>query len=248
MIMRLAVATAMAVCACSVWGQAPPNAAETTSSAFPHPIVLLLRDGSVQEELRLKDVQKKAIAAIVAKVDEPLWLLRDAPPQAAWEKTRPLLEHVESAAQRVFDANQRRRFEQILLQALGSAALGRPAVMRELNLTVDQRQQLQTIDEATQRELRDLQDKVNGGKETAGAAKAAAIQAQQQQRKAALLTDAQKQHWATLGGKPFDFARLRQVAVAAPELRAVDAWVNTAPLSLAGLRGRVVALHFWTFG
>jgi hypothetical protein len=33
-----------------------------------------------------------------------------------------------------------------------------------------------------------------------------------------------------------------------PELQGVTEWVNTKPLTLAGLKGRVVVLHFWTFG
>ena len=34
---------------------------------------------------------------------------------------------------------------------------------------------------------------------------------------------------------------------AAPEL-AAGAWVNSQPLTLHGLRGRVVLVDFWTFG
>jgi hypothetical protein len=33
----------------------------------------------------------------------------------------------------------------------------------------------------------------------------------------------------------------------APEL-AAGKWINSAPLSIEGLRGRVVAVEFWTFG
>lgn len=33
-----------------------------------------------------------------------------------------------------------------------------------------------------------------------------------------------------------------------PELRGVDQWLNSKPLTLEGLRGRVVVVHFWTFG
>lgn len=34
----------------------------------------------------------------------------------------------------------------------------------------------------------------------------------------------------------------------APELRGISTWINSAPLRLADLRGKVVLVHFWTFG
>ncbi|HEU5191591.1 MAG TPA: hypothetical protein VFX14_18040 [Methylomirabilota bacterium] len=34
---------------------------------------------------------------------------------------------------------------------------------------------------------------------------------------------------------------------AAPEITG-ERWINSAPLSMAGLRGRVVLVEFWTFG
>ena len=33
----------------------------------------------------------------------------------------------------------------------------------------------------------------------------------------------------------------------APELRGITAWINSPPLTLASLRGKVVLVHFWTF-
>lgn len=36
--------------------------------------------------------------------------------------------------------------------------------------------------------------------------------------------------------------------IPAPELRGIDVWINSKPLSLKDLRGKVVVLHFWTFG
>jgi hypothetical protein len=36
--------------------------------------------------------------------------------------------------------------------------------------------------------------------------------------------------------------------VPAPELRGIEKWINSKPLSLKQLRGKVVILHFWTFG
>ena len=35
---------------------------------------------------------------------------------------------------------------------------------------------------------------------------------------------------------------------AAPELKDLDEWMNSKPLQLKDLRGRVIVLHFWTFG
>ena len=34
----------------------------------------------------------------------------------------------------------------------------------------------------------------------------------------------------------------------APEIRGISAWINSDPLTLAALRGKVVLVHFWTFG
>jgi hypothetical protein len=33
-----------------------------------------------------------------------------------------------------------------------------------------------------------------------------------------------------------------------PELTGVTEWINSKPLTLEGLKGKVVVLHFWTFG
>ena len=34
----------------------------------------------------------------------------------------------------------------------------------------------------------------------------------------------------------------------ARELTGISDWINSAPLTLASLRGKVVLVHFWTFG
>jgi hypothetical protein len=38
-----------------------------------------------------------------------------------------------------------------------------------------------------------------------------------------------------------------EVGTAAPEI-AGGPWINSAPLTMAGLRGRVVLVEFWTYG
>jgi hypothetical protein len=34
----------------------------------------------------------------------------------------------------------------------------------------------------------------------------------------------------------------------APELKGINEWINSKPLSLSDLKGKVVVVHFWTFG
>ena len=34
----------------------------------------------------------------------------------------------------------------------------------------------------------------------------------------------------------------------APEFKEVSEWLNTKPLHMRDLRGKVVVVHFWTFG
>lgn len=39
-----------------------------------------------------------------------------------------------------------------------------------------------------------------------------------------------------------------EMNIPAPELKAIDEWINSKALQLKDLRGKVVVLHFWTFG
>ena len=39
-----------------------------------------------------------------------------------------------------------------------------------------------------------------------------------------------------------------EMRMKAPELTNVTEWINTKPLKLADLHGKVTVLHFWTFG
>jgi hypothetical protein len=38
------------------------------------------------------------------------------------------------------------------------------------------------------------------------------------------------------------------MTVPAPELTGIDEWINSKPVSLKGLKGKVVVVHFWAFG
>src|SRR5690606_30702067 len=68
-----------------------------------------------------------------------------------------------------------------------------------------------------------------------------------------VLDDKQTQKWAAALGEPFDFARVRPSPAAAPEFddpafASTEAWLNSPPLTMKSLRGRVVVVHFFAFG
>ena len=52
---------------------------------------------------------------------------------------------------------------------------------------------------------------------------------------------------AVLGAPPIDAQRGARVGQPAPEITG-GPWLNSEPLSLAALRGRVVFVEFWTYG
>jgi hypothetical protein len=43
-------------------------------------------------------------------------------------------------------------------------------------------------------------------------------------------------------------AEVVSVGGPAPEITAAGAWINSSPLTLTGLRGKVVLVDFWTYG
>jgi len=49
------------------------------------------------------------------------------------------------------------------------------------------------------------------------------------------------------GGAAAAAAQVLRIGAPAPEV-AGERWINSEPLTLAGLRGRVVLVEFWTYG
>ena len=50
-----------------------------------------------------------------------------------------------------------------------------------------------------------------------------------------------------VGGAAATAAQALRIGQPAPEVAAA-AWINSTPLTISGLRGRVVLVEFWTYG
>ena len=54
--------------------------------------------------------------------------------------------------------------------------------------------------------------------------------------------------WATFVANTLTAEEPKSIEQKAPELARITQWINSKPLALKDLRGKVVVLHFWTFG
>ena len=207
---------------------------------IPHPATVLLRNESVGRELRLDVEERAVVRRAVDEVDLALWRLRDRARGERARESRPLLARLEGNLSRTLTSRQLGRFNQILLQAQGMSSLLVDEVARRLLLTSRQTEQIRTALDALGAELAHARQR--------DPPSARRIQAEVERNIVALLHSRQRQKLLALMGEGFDLSRIRNIACPAPALRGVTTWLNSEPLTLDDLRGKVIVVHFYTFG
>lgn len=218
--------------------------------AVSDPLLMLLRADVVHRELGLQEKQVQALAALVDELDAPLWTLRDSQfanadnSKKAWQ----LVDQVESKLGGILDGKQRVRLRQLAVQARGYDALLSADVIAALRLSAEQVRQIADVFMETRKELDRLKKESVGKAEAENGRQVEQIVTAQRKKAMAVLTDAQKRQFQKLAGEPYDFAQVPRRYVRAIEIRGVSEWLNSAPRTLAELRGKVVALHFFTYG
>ncbi len=229
---------------------APPVATFTKGDATSDALLLILRAPAIHRELRLQRHQVESLEQLIGKVDEPLWRLRDAQflnaenSTAAWQ----LIEQVESGLGDILTAEQHTRLRQLAAQARGIHALLSSDVIQRLKLSPNQVQQIADVFQTTRKATQQLQNESTGKADGELAKHIQKLLTAQRAKLVGLLTADQKRQLLQLGGRAYDFSRLPRRYVRAPEIRGVEEWLNSGPLALADLRGKVVVLHFFTFG
>jgi peroxiredoxin len=133
-------------------------------------------------------------------------------------------------------------------QARGPYALLFPDVIRALKLSPSQVRQIAEILDATRKESQRAQQDSTEKTDTERGKEAAKRLAGQRKKAVGVLSEDQKRRLQRLAGPAYDFSRLPRRFARAPEIRGAEPWINSAPRTLAELRGKVVAFHFFTFG
>jgi peroxiredoxin len=228
---------------------AAPSHAETEATPKPpstNPVAQLICDPAVQADLKLSPRQVSAIEFAYAKIEQPLWLARDAVSVVAAEQKGKLAGSLESEVNLILEPAQQSRLRQLKLQALGWPSLTTPEISGTLDLSTDQKRR---IDEITERTLAECR-KVDSSTDQAPAREASLTQLRKQEGASIqkLLSIPQRQLLADMVGVTYDLSRVRPLTFTAPQLKQVDAWIGSGPLDISGLRGKVMAFHFWAFG
>lgn len=216
--------------------------------AVPYITLALIRDPLIRDELKLNKTQVAEMDRAIGEVDGTFWKLRDVPVAECLSQLNSLQEKLRSRMDEHLTVSQRERFDQLVLQRRGWRALVSPEVGKQLELSTDQTARLRTIFKQMTKEHESLEKKTA---EQSVRAKEQARQKQHQsdaQKFARVLTPRQSETYIKLLGTGFDFSKLKPVGCEAPELPAEHEWINSEPLKLEELKGRVVVLHFWAFG
>lgn len=212
----------------------PATAGVADRAQAAMPLVLLLRDRSVRNDLRLTSKQVADVDKVVADVDYPLWSVRDSKNSEVQAKCALAFDHLEKNLDSTLQPTQRRRLDGILLQSHGWPAMLLPKFSQRLNLSADQ-----------QSRIRDL---LKPGEKSKDKSNSDPLPADKQKLIRSVLTETQQTQLSQLVGPAFDASKIRGRYSPAPAFVEVAEWINTEPLTREQLNGKVVAVHFWAFG
>ena len=188
------------ILAVSALGFAEPPAPEFALPSDTTVKLLLLRQKSVQEELKLSDELCKKITEYENKEHEAyqkaLKLNED-------ERERKLKE-MENEHEKFITDNlseaQRKRLDQITMQVIGLRFLTRPKAAEVLNLSGEQQEKLKKLHEEGRKELAAIAESPEGEDKSEKVAK---LRADIDKKVEAILTDEQKEKVRTYVGEPF---------------------------------------------
>ncbi len=225
------------------------SSADTSAETLvPQQLMGLLHAPEVHRELGLSDQQVHQLEQLFSRVDGYWFRARVLPA----DQKRQKLDEIETGMRRWLGNNLSReqveRVEQLTLQAQGIRCLLRPDVGQKLELSSEQTSELVALAKAANDAANKLRIATMKNEVTDEVREAAQSAGQKEQNAFRdVLQPEQQQRLAGLIGTPFNTSSLRRIYPMAPELVSVENWINSRPLTLKGLRGKVVLLHFYAF-
>jgi hypothetical protein len=173
---------------------------------------MLLRNKSVQQELKLSEEQAKKINEVIQEVfgkhQDEIATLREQGAEQGFEKMQELMKKVSEETRKalagVLQPDQEKRFKQIELQLQGARAFQEADVQNALKLTDEQKEKLKTIDQDAAKEMQNLRSQGGPGNFQEGLRKVNALRKEATEKAQSVLTEDQKKTWADMTGKTFE--------------------------------------------
>jgi peroxiredoxin len=203
----------------------------------------LIREEAVQQELKLLPGTRALLPDLCDKLESRLFALRHTGPGGIHPNMRGPYEDLRQGlakAVTLLDAGRQQRLMQLTLQSITVTALARPEMAAEFDLTEQQKDAIQALNE-------DLLQKLYAPTETSARSRRLFHKEIERKIMQQLVGD-QRRKWQQLLGEEFNLARIDKKPLKASELIDTGWWLNGGPTSLADLQGNVVLVHFYTYG
>lgn len=220
----------------------------TSQKLVPRNLLKLLHAPEVHAELNLTESQVESLEGLFGEIDPEWFRSRNLPSDRQLDAVKRLEGVALDWLRKHLATEQRLRARQLLYRSQGVRMLLNLPVQKELGLTESQ---IEILSEAaghtvqaeqnlmqamrTQGDTQELQKVLNEANE------------HEQKHWLTVLDEAQKSKVQSLLGKEFDTQSLTRIYPMAPELIPAAEWINSQPLTLESLRGKVVLLHFYAF-
>ncbi|TWU28495.1 redoxin domain-containing protein [Bythopirellula polymerisocia] len=218
------------------------------SDLIPRHLLSLLHAPEVHKELGLTNEQVKDLEGLFSEIDGRWFAARILPR----DQQSTIVTELEGKVWNWFDKHtkpdQQQRLQQLEYYSQAGRMLLRPDLAKQIELQAAEQASLAELARDVQAAEQNLQNTQYGDpkipelqselKKAAEAERAGLTQ---------YLTTSQKEQLSKILGEAFDTTKLKRIYPMAPEFVSVKYWINSAPLKLAELRGKVVLVHFYAF-
>ncbi|MDB5343642.1 MAG: DipZ protein thioredoxin related to cytochrome c [Schlesneria sp.] len=214
----------------------------------PQYLLGLVHAPEVHKELKLSAKQIGDLEALLRKVDAQWFPARNLPADPQRAVTLKLESEVWEWFGKSATEEQRQRLRQLEYYAQGNRMLLRSEMAERVGLQSSQQQKLAVLVRATDESKLALARVAFGDPELKGLQERAE-KASRAERDGLMkiVRPEQREKLKSLLGDPFDPARLKRVHAMAPEFASVEHWLNSSPLTMRELKGKVVLVHFYAF-
>lgn len=215
---------------------------------IPQQLLPLIHAPEVQQELNLSPGQIQKLKELFSEIDGTWFRARNLPAEKRISVVAKLESQLWQWFQKYGSDAQRKRLKQLEYRSQAIRMLLRDDLAQQLRLDAAQRAELAELAEATDQAANQLQMATMRGEKTEEL-KQALLKATQSEQEAlrSLIRPEQMQQLSQILGEAFDTSKLKRIFPMAPELVPVKHWINSQPLTLEELRGKVVVLHFYAF-